>query len=84
MALHIKDPEAERLARELARRTGDTMTGVIVDALRESFAREQRKARDAEDVFRDIMEIAEHCASLPVHDNRTLEEMLYDEHGLPA
>jgi antitoxin VapB len=84
MALHIKDPEAERLARELAQRTGDTMTGVIVDALRHRVACEQRKARQADDVFRDIMEIADHCASLPVLDHRTLEEMLYDEHGLPA
>lgn len=84
MALHIKDPEAERLARELSRLTGDTLTGVIVDALRARNVREQRKARQADDVFRDVMEIADHCASLPVLDHRTLEEMLYDEHGLPA
>lgn len=84
MALHIKDPEAEHLARELAQRTGDTLTGVIADALRHRLAQEKRKARHADDVFRDIMEIADHCAALPVLDHRTPEEMLYDEHGLPA
>ncbi len=84
MALHIKDPEAERLARELAQRTGDTLTGVIVDALRARNVREQRKARHAEDIFRDIMEIADHCASLPVLDDRAPDDILYDEHGLPA
>ena len=84
MAIHIKDPEAERLARELARRTGDTMTGVIVESLRDRLARERRKTEDADALVKDIMAIADHFSSLPVLDNRTLEEMLYDEHGLPA
>jgi hypothetical protein len=33
MALSIKDPEADRLARELAARTGETLTEAIVVAL---------------------------------------------------
>ena len=33
MALNIKDPEAERLAAEVARMTGDTKTGAIRSAL---------------------------------------------------
>jgi hypothetical protein len=32
MALSIKDPEADRLARELAARTGETLTEAIVVA----------------------------------------------------
>ena len=35
MALSLKDPEADRLAREIADRTGETLTGAIVVALRE-------------------------------------------------
>ena len=84
MALHIRDQEAERLARELAKRTGGTMTSVIAEALRESLAREKRKTGDIEAMVEEAMAIGRHCASLPVLDNRTLEEMLYDEHGLPA
>ena len=84
MTLNIKDAEAERLARELARRTGTTMTGAVVTALRERLAREERKARNADDFVREIMAIADHCSRLPVLDNRRPEEMLYDEHGLPA
>ena len=84
MALSIKDPEAERLAREVARRTGQTMTGAVVSALRERLAREERKADDVEALVLEAMEIGRHCASLPVRDARSLEEMLYDEHGLPA
>ena len=39
MALSLKDPEAHRLAREIADRTGETLTGAIVVALRERLAR---------------------------------------------
>ncbi|MFM8533293.1 MAG: type II toxin-antitoxin system VapC family toxin [Acidimicrobiia bacterium] len=39
MALSIKDPEADRLARDIAERTGETLTGAIVVALRERLAR---------------------------------------------
>jgi antitoxin VapB len=35
MALNIKDPETERLAREVARMTGESKTGAIRTALRE-------------------------------------------------
>lgn len=35
MALNIKDPEAERLAREVAALTGESKTGAIRQALRE-------------------------------------------------
>lgn len=84
MALSIKDPEAEKLAREVARLTGDTMTGAVIAALRERLAREARKAEDREYLTKEIMAIADHFCSLPVLDNRSPEDMLYDEHGLPA
>lgn len=84
MTLHIRDAEAEQLARELARRTGTTLTGVVVNALRELRAREERKAKDIDALVEEGMAIGRHCASLPVLDSRTLEELLYDEHGLPA
>lgn len=85
MALSIKDPEAERLARALAQRTGETMTGAVVSALRERLAREERKSdEDPEIILAETRAIARHFNSLPVRDARSLEEMLYDEHGLPA
>jgi antitoxin VapB len=33
MALNIKDPEAERLAAEIAKRTGESKTGAVRSAL---------------------------------------------------
>ena len=41
MALSIKTPEADELARSLARLTGETMTEAVTAALRERLARER-------------------------------------------
>ena len=46
MALSIKTEEADRLARELARLTGETMTSAVTAALKERLARE-RAGREA-------------------------------------
>jgi antitoxin VapB len=84
MALSIKDPEADRLARELAERTGETLTEVVVRALRERLEREQR--RGGRHRLRDeLRRIGKRCASLPVLDARPPDEILgYDETGLPS
>ena len=39
MAVSIKDPETDRLIRELARRTGETQVGAIKVAVAERLAR---------------------------------------------
>lgn len=83
MALSLKDPEADRLAREVAARTGETLTTAIVVALRERLVRlgarsRRRRLRD------ELREIGERCAGLPSLDERTADEILgYDDHGLP-
>ncbi|MES1943261.1 Rv0623 family protein transcription factor [Salinisphaera sp. PC39] len=83
MALSIKDAEADRLARELAARTGQSLTNAVTAALREQL----RTLRDREDcdlIADDLQEIARRCAQRPVRDRRTPEELVgYDEHGLP-
>jgi antitoxin VapB len=48
MPLSIKDPTADQLARTLAQLTGETLTEVVIRALRERLEREQRKKRTAE------------------------------------
>lgn len=84
MALSIKHPEADRLARALAARTGETLTAAVVTALRERLARETGRARVVP--LRDELAAIRHrCAALPVVDNRSAEAILsYDERGLPA
>ena len=39
MSLNIKDPEAHRLARAIARETGETLTRTVTEALRERYER---------------------------------------------
>lgn len=83
MALNIRNREAEKLAGELARATGETKTEAVTKAIRDRLMRvrlERTKRRLAD----ELEEIAEHCARLPVLDRRPAEEILgYDERGLP-
>lgn len=84
MALSIKDDEADRLARELAARTGETLTQVVVVALRERLARETGRSRPIA-LREELAAIRRRCAALPVLDDRSAEEILgYDDRGLPA
>lgn len=81
MALSIKNPEAERLARELARERGATITQSVIVALEEALTR-ARGRKTAPSVQDAILEIAARCSSLPDVDSRTVEEILgYDEGG---
>lgn len=83
MALNIRNPEAERLAAAVAKLTGETKTEAVTQALRDRLAR-LRRERAPRRLADELDEIALHCASLPVRDPRTPEEILgYDEHGLP-
>jgi antitoxin VapB len=85
MALGIEDAEADRLARELAQRTGRSITKAIVSALREQLAREKRKAADDPHLIEDVLEIARHFSSQPILDARPADEILgYDDNGLPT
>ena len=84
MALSIKNPEADRLARELARLMGESLTEAVIQALRERLQREQGRKRGPA-LFEEVRRIQEHVAALPVRDTRSPEEILgYDAHGLPS
>lgn len=83
MALSIKHPEADRLARELAAATGENLTEAVLKALRERLSRERSKQQGLS-LAEELMEIGKRCAALPRLDDRTPEEIIgYDEHGLP-
>lgn len=85
MPISIKSPEADRLARQLAAATGETITVAVTIAMRERLAREERKRESKRLLLADIMAIADHCASLPVLDTRTEDEIMgWDEDGLPS
>ena len=83
MALSVKHPEADRLAREVAARTGETLTTAVIVALRERLARLRGRPRRRR-LREELREIAERCARLPTLDERSADEILaYDQRGLP-
>ena len=84
MSLNIKNDETCRLAGELARLTGETMTGAITGALRERLERKKRE-RNVETRVQEMRTIAERCAKLMGPGPSAVEHgnVLYDERGLP-
>ena len=82
MALNIKNPEAEALARALAEETGESLTEAVTVALRERLA-SARRVRERARVYAEVKDLQTFVASLPDLDDRETDEILgYDEHGL--
>lgn len=83
MALNIRNTEAEALAAEIARRTGETKTRAVILALQERLTRLQQE-RGRSRLMNELTEIACECASLKVLDHRRADAILgYDDAGLP-
>lgn len=83
MALNIKNPEAHRLAQELADATGASLTEAVTEAIRLRLA-EVRPALGGDLLDAGVAEIQAFVASLPDRDHRSAEEILgYDAFGLP-
>jgi len=81
MALNIKHPEADRLARELARRRGESITDAVIAAMREQIKREQAKVQPS-GVADALLEIGRRFSALPLLDDRRDDEILgYDDGG---
>jgi antitoxin VapB len=84
MALSIKHPEADRLARELAEATGEGITEAVIKALRERLDRQRKRRPRGRRLSEELRAIGERVAAMPVLDPRSPEEILdYDERGLP-
>ena len=79
--LYIKNPAAHRLARQLSRYKGVTLTDAVIGALEDQLnAAKKPKPIDR----RKIGALLEKMRALPVADSRSPDEILgYDEFGLP-
>jgi antitoxin VapB len=82
MSLNIKNEEAHRLAQELARITGESMTVAVSEAIRE---RLERVRSSKKEMAERIMEIAKECGPLWKEPYRSIDhgDLLYDEKGMP-
>lgn len=84
MALSIKDPAADKLARELAATTGESITVAVRVAMEERLRRV--RASGAEHAVREDLEaIMARGRERATVDVRSAEEILgYDADGLPS
>jgi antitoxin VapB len=83
MSLNIKSEEAHRLARELVRLTGESITAAVTQAVRERLDRVRRER--AAGLAERLLAIGKDCADRlkePFH-SADHGELLYDERGLP-
>lgn len=85
--MNIPDPQAHRMAQELAELTGQSLTDAVKMALQQALAKLKTSKPDPQPLplVDRLNEIALRCAALPDYDNRSVDEILgYDEHGLPS
>lgn len=82
MSLNIKDPEAHQLAQAISRATGESMTSVVKEALRERYARIERVKGRAS--VEELLAIADRAAAHVKRPYASHAELFYDENGLPT
>ena len=80
-SLNVKDPEAHRLAQAIAAATGETITHVVTEALRERY--EHLNHRRSKASVEELLAIAQRCSNQVKRPYLDHAEFLYDEHGLP-
>jgi|CXWL01.1.fsa_nt_gi antitoxin VapB len=78
MALRIMNADVERLARELAKETGESLTVALEERLR------RRRSKPGSSLRAELEAIGQRCSQFPVLDPRRPEEIVgYDASGLP-
>ena len=78
MALHIRDPETDRLARELARMRGEGITEAVKSALSDKLAAERKKLP----LMERIKDITDRIAAYPdtgLQADKAFYDSLYGE-----
>jgi antitoxin VapB len=83
MSLNIKNEETHRRIRQLAQLTGETLTGAVDQSVRERMERVRRDKRT--DRLQRLLKIGKDCAAhlKEPYGSISLDELLYDDKGLP-
>jgi antitoxin VapB len=77
--LYVKNPAAHRLAEQVSRRMGVTLSDAVISALEEKLQKTGRPLNRAK-----VDALCAKLGALPVVDARTPEEILgYDAFGIP-
>jgi len=83
MALNIRNPEAERLAEDLAALTGESKTEAVKKALADRLAVVRRRGQRGKASVEELLAIANRAATHVKRPYLDHAELLYDENGLP-
>ncbi|MBV9279142.1 MAG: type II toxin-antitoxin system VapB family antitoxin [Chloroflexi bacterium] len=83
VGLYIKREETYRLAQELARLTGESVTVAVTRAVEERLDRVRRQRGVS--LADRLLAIGEDCAAHLTEPNRSIDhaDLLYDDRGLP-
>jgi antitoxin VapB len=83
MSLNIKNEKTHRLAKELARLTGENMTVAVSEAIQERL--ERVRGNTKEGLADRILQIGRECAAhlKEPYKSMDIDEFLYNEKGLP-
>jgi antitoxin VapB len=81
MTLNIKDPEVHQLALGISQLTGESLTGIVREALRERYDRLKNSQRKAS--AQDLLAIGKRAAASLKRPYLDHAALLYDEDGLP-
>lgn len=84
MALNIKNDETQRLSRELADLTGESLTTAVTMAVRERLERVRKQRLSVEERTELILELGRQIAAAMPADAMRPEDLYDDETGLPA
>jgi antitoxin VapB len=83
MALSIKNKDTERLARQVAREVGESLTAAIATSLKERLQRLKQRQRERI-ITEKLEDLLRRVDSLPTLDTRLEDEILgYDDQGVP-
>jgi antitoxin VapB len=78
--LYIKNPAAHRLAEQVGKRMGVTLSDAVIAALEDSLQKTRRPLNRTK-----VDDLCARIGALPVADARTPEEILgYDAFGIPG
>jgi antitoxin VapB len=83
MSMNIKNDETHRLAEELARLTGESLTAAVTVAVRERLERLRRERGNS--LADRLLAIGRDCAPRLQEPFRSADhaELLYDDNGMP-
>ena len=83
MSMNIKNEETHRLAQELSKLTGESMTVAVTQAVRERLDRVKRARKTS--LAERLIEIGRDCAARMKEPFKSADhaDLLYDDEGLP-